>query len=156
MKKLIFALPLLTLPLTAMAQDKPTQAPQKTINGIAEGITQNICEGGMKKAALGIYTCYNNTAKTNPSIKNCIIADTFIYLELNQLNKQAEAMGDPKPFDIPYFSDEQYSKRMDIYFNLPQYKQYTEKQKVNYFIRSKKALKEEIIKLQKNNYCEKK
>lgn len=155
MKKLLLALPLLTLPLTAMAQDKPTQPSQKVIDSVAKTLTTAICKGGMKEAGSTVYECYKNTANNNPNIENCMVADYFMTLTLGELNNKAEAMGDPIN-NIPFFAEDAVDKRMAIYLNLPQYKKYTENELINYFTQSQDIVGQEIVKLQQSNFCDKK
>lgn len=155
MKKLIFALPLLALPLTAMAQDKPTQASQETINDMAKTMTGAICKNGLDGAATAVYDCYQHTPDTSPDIEKCMIADMSITLRLLNDNQKAQALGQPVK-NIPFFNENTVNQRIEKYLKLPKYKNYTEKEKANYLYNSQKAMGQEIIKLQKNNYCEKK
>lgn len=154
MKKLLLTLPLLALPLTAMAQENPTQAPQEIINDVAKTLMNAVCkERGIKEVASEVYTCYQNTKVTDPYIENCMISDLVTIGELKRLNDKAEAMGDPID-NIPYFSEDTFNKRINSFLNLPQFKKYTEDQRRSYFNKSKEAAKQEMIKLQQNHYCE--
>lgn len=139
MKKLLLTLPLLVIPLTAMAQNKPDQMPNTTIEAAKKRFMPILCKQGPKAVADAVYDCYQKTSKNSPEYDQCVIGDAFVSSSIANYNKRAANLGD-SPVDIPFFSQENFDDRMALYTASPKFDHYTMDEAIAYLIKSTNIL----------------
>ncbi|EHD14272.1 hypothetical protein CIN_02040 [Commensalibacter intestini A911] len=140
MKKLLLALSIIALPLTAMAADKPDRMSDATIDAAVKKFGPSFCAktvNGIKDAAEKVYDCYQKTPKDSPNLEICFLGDGAVRSIIRPLTEKAEALGKTNPFEkITYFSKPNITKRIEEKYNFPKYKNYTNEEKLDYQVNS--------------------
>lgn len=143
MKNILLILPLISLPLSAMAADKPTQMSNTTIDAAVHQFGSSFCQktiNGLKVTAEKIQDCYQKTPKDNPDYEQCILGDEVLTSLIQPMRSISGAMGQPKPLnDMAFYSNEAIFNRADEISKYPKYKNYTDKEKTGYQERSVNA-----------------
>lgn len=139
MKKLLLALPLLTLPLTAMAQDKQATMPQSIIDAAKKRFEPAFCSNDVSKMTKIVYDCYMNIAydPSDLQYQECILGDQFLSIILNIKKKHAQEEGKADPYpNLPSFFDRQKANgRLKRFFNILDTKGYSTQDKKDYMLK---------------------
>lgn len=142
MKKLLLALSIIALPLTAMAADKPDRMSDATIDAAVKQFGPSFCAktvDGIKEAAEKVYDCYQKTPKDSPDYEICFLGDGAVTSIIRPLTEKAEALGKTNPFEkITFFSNPNITIRTKEKYKFPKYKNYTNEEKFDYEINSGK------------------
>lgn len=138
MKKLLLALPILTLPLTAMAQDKPTVMPKETLDAAIKQFKPAFCSDDVSKMAKAVYDCYINVGydATDSQYQKCLIADVSLSSTFDTDRKTAKREGKPDPYPtLPsFFEVKASSGRVKRFFSVLDTKGYTSQEKKAYLL----------------------
>ncbi|CAI3955131.1 unnamed protein product [Commensalibacter communis] len=156
MKKVLLLLPLLTLPLTAMAQSKkPERAPDAYIKETAERFFPNLCKYSLGGLMNDVYDCYQHTNNRDPKYLQCMIADAYVFAGVSKANQKAAALGNPLPFNAPFFSPDKWRYRMGYLVTVPQLSGYNDGERMPYLENSAKVFIDviNVMYADKNNVC---
>lgn len=136
MKKLLLALSIIALPLTAMAADKPDRMSDATIDAAVKQFGPSFCAktvDGIKEAAEKVYDCYQKTPKDSPDLEICFLGYNAVYPIIERVNNKSNVLGKESPFKkIIYFSKEERLKNISEILNYPKYKNFSKQQWSDY------------------------
>lgn len=124
MRKLLLALSILTLPITANAQTPPKQVPEAIVQTAIQEFVGPWCKTGYMGLITNIQNCYNNISPYDPEIDRCILGDTLLQYATNVMHAFSQETGQPdSTANIPFATRNEMDKRLRRSFDAPQYKQ---------------------------------
>lgn len=136
MKKLLLALSMIALPLTAMAADKPDRMSDATIDAAVKQFGPSFCAktvDGIKEAAEKVYDCYQKTPKDSSDYEVCFLGDNAVNTITSRIRDKTNALGKENPFqNIVFFSEDNFAKRFKDMWSFPKYKNYSQQELSNY------------------------
>lgn len=122
MRKLLLALSILTLPITANAQTPPKQLSEATIQAAIDRFVPGYCEDGIKGLIIPVYDCEANTPKYSPESEVCLIGDMTLIVNTSKSQKRSQTLGEKDIFkDIPFVQMDAFNKRINEYLSFPHY-----------------------------------
>ncbi|CAI3960694.1 hypothetical protein [Commensalibacter communis] len=140
MKKLLFVLSIIALPLNAIAADKPDKMSDSTIDAAVKKFGPSFCAktvDGIKEAAEKVYDCYQKTPKDNPDLEICFLGDNAVYTIIERVRNKSNSLGKNDPFGhIIFFSEPEILKRVKELQIFSKYKNYTDEEKTKYQVKS--------------------
>lgn len=119
-----------------MAQSKPERAPDAYIEATEQRFFPILCKEGLKGLMNEVYDCYQHTKDNDPKYLQCMIADAFVFSITSKVNKKAEDLGQPIPFDAPFFTQEKWTNRIRKLLTLPQLSGYPSNERTPYLVKS--------------------
>jgi len=132
--KILIILPILALPLTAIAQNVPEKLPGNITNIVTDKFAPIVCHEGFKKAIEEVQKCYKNTPSAYLKIEQCMVADAAISMMTNINNQINIKHNMPPEYTTSYINLNQYTERLEKYRKtIPKYKNY-DQQDFRYYI----------------------
>lgn len=156
MNKKLLALPILILPLTAMAQGKPEKMSNTVIETAVDRFVPLICKKGLNAAIQEVQKCYKDTLATYPEIEQCLVSDFFVVIITNIKNQNDIKSNDPIRYPTSYINLNQYAQRIEKYHReIPQYQQYSRSEFRRYIGKSTDDFFDELslMKNDKTKHC---
>lgn len=146
MKRIFLALPILALPLTAMAQNNPEKLPGSITNEVADKFAPIVCHQGLKKAIEEVQKCYENTSGKYLQIERCMVADAVVTLLANIDNENRKKYSLPVKYTAAYIDFDQYDERIKKYRKIiPEYQNYDQQDFLKYIGKGTDSLLDKII-----------
>ncbi|CAI3958898.1 hypothetical protein [Commensalibacter communis] len=97
MKKILFTLSLLVLPLTAQAQDKAdNHYTPELIKAVVDRFAPVFCSGDPEKIVNAVRNCYLTTPLQDQKRLQCLIADSILDIESFRNRMKADGLGIPE------------------------------------------------------------
>ncbi|MDI2113955.1 hypothetical protein [Commensalibacter nepenthis] len=150
-KKILVILPILSLPLTAIAQNTPEKLPGNITNTITDKFAPVVCREGLKRAIEEVQKCYKNTPAKYLQIEQCMVADIAITVLANIDNETRKKYDLPIKYTTPYIDLNQYDERIDKYRKtIPEYQNYDQQDFLKYIGKSSDSLLKKIILMKKD------
>jgi len=132
-KKILVVLPILSVPLTAIAQNTPEKLPSSITNAVTDKFAPIVCHEGLKKAIEAVQKCYKNTPAKYLQIEQCMVADITIVMMTNINNQISKKNNIPQQYTTSYITPNQYAERVERYRKIiPEYQNYDQQDFLKY------------------------
>ncbi|CAI3950014.1 unnamed protein product [Commensalibacter communis] len=155
-KNILLALPMLTLPLTAMAQSNPEKLPGSITNAVTDKFAPIVCHQGLKKAIEEVQKCYQKTPAKYLQIEHCMVADVAVVMMTNVDNINRKKNNIPPQYTTSYINPNQYAERVEKYRKIiPEYQNYDQQDFLKYIGEGMRSLinKLMLMKQDKTIHC---
>lgn len=152
MKKILFALTALVLPMAAQAQVEtaPATMSSATVDATVNKFVHAFCPpdsqgGGVRGLAKAVQTCYEDTKEDSPDIDICMLGDYTLVAMAHYRRDKNEKLGlDDPNADIAFITKDAFVTRYANYTNLPRFAKLGSKGTLNYFKPNTKIVGEKL------------
>lgn len=130
------------------------QVSTQSIDGAANLLASEVCNGFTTIFAKDVYECYEKNDENDPDREKCILADTYVMFGMKYFRKKLKDLGEADySKESPFMSDKEYATRFKKNMQLPRYAHLkTNEEQLHYFESGFQSLDDQIKDECKRNY----
>ncbi|CAI3953132.1 unnamed protein product [Commensalibacter communis] len=143
MKKTLFVLTALALPMVAQAETLPSTVPEATVKAAIHDFVDPWCQTGFKGMVENVQKCFKETSENSPNIDKCVIGHYMLSFTTKDLKNYSQKNEQEDPTkNIPFVGPQATHDRGVHYTNIARYKNIDVS---NYFIPAVDSTYEKLI-----------